>query len=75
MLRQQRREQCRDAQEREEADDIGDGVRMIDEAVAGSWPKRRSSTGTSAPASPAASIEITIASEITPTNASERLHT
>ena len=50
-------------------------VRMIDDAVAGSWPKRRSSIGTSAPASPAASIEITIASMITPTSGSERLQT
>ena len=46
---------------------------MIDEAVAGSWPKRRNSIGTSAPARPAATIAMTIEMEITSTSPTEPL--
>ena len=49
-------------------------VRMIDEAVAGSWPNRVSAIGTNARAIPADTIASTIARAITSARAMDQLH-
>ncbi len=48
-------------------------VRMMDEAVAGSWPRRRSTIGTSAPARPAITIDTSIAMTMISTRPKDRL--
>ena len=50
-------------------------VNKIDEDVAGSWPKRVSKMGMTAPANPAETMAITIDTAMTPTSGHDPLQT